>query len=59
LTFATRSALRASQVIAPMVPGANTNRYVYQGSASASAMASWVATAMPARLSFASDGWQV
>ncbi len=56
---AARSRLRASQVMAPMVPGAYTNRKVCRRRGrAASACASSVETAMPDRLSSASDGWQ-
>lgn len=58
MTRSTRSRLRASQVIAPMVPGAKMNRYVWYGCRSASSRARNTATATPARLSLASDGWQ-
>ena len=47
-----------SQAIAPIVPGTNTKRYESRRGSGASVRARKVATAMPERLSLASDGWQ-
>ena len=53
-----RSKFSFSQQSGPIVPGANRNLYVWVSSRSISCFASIVATAIPDRLSLASDGWQ-
>ena len=53
-----RASLRDSQVSDPIVPGAKTKRQLRRGRVPCSARASAAATAMPLRLSLASDGWQ-
>ena len=42
----------------PIVPGMNKKRYESRRRRAASARIAALATAMPERLSFASDGWQ-
>ena len=57
-SVASAASFRASQVIEPIVPGMNRRRYESARDARPAAPPSSVSSAMPERLSFASDGWQ-
>ncbi len=53
-----RSWFVASQVMEPMVPGINRNRYENFLGIFCNARPRWVATAIPDKLSLQRDGWQ-